>query len=212
MAIEIKQLKLADMTQGQAITENWGRPTPYGKRWWDANNRNIENAYNGLAAIVAELEAQQIELAAQQAELEAQQAELEDQQAQITTVVNDLVDVVNFLTYYTNYIDVNIRGWINTYARGGAVASGEVTATTSGGGSPGYINISHGAGIYPTTGAVNVQMKGTSPYCVNIASYDNFTISAYVWDPTTGAGASGVSVTLVWSMWWWAALPSVPVA
>lgn len=230
MALTLTPIKLADINIGSSLTDNWGRPTPYGQRWWNGNNANIQSSINGLQAVIAELEAQQAELEAAQAELEAQQLQIEGivadltdvvnqqadilddlaaQQVQINNLISDLSDTVDFLAYYVNYVDLNIRGYINTYVRGGAVRSGDISANTS---VAGLVTIAHGAGVSPSTGAVNIQMIGTTAYCVNVFGYDSTNIVAYVWDPTTGAAAAGVTVNLIWNMWFWDALPSVPVA
>lgn len=95
-------LKLADVQIGSALTENWGRPTPYFQRYMQDNNSRITASITGVEGALAELALQQAQLTAQQAQLTTIVSNLTAQQAALANLVYATIGTANTIIDYTD--------------------------------------------------------------------------------------------------------------
>lgn len=91
-------LKLADISVGSALTENWGRPTSYFQRWLNDNNRRIAASFDGvvevqqeLALVVDALADVVDELVDQQGQIDDALDELQQQQLLLDSTISDII-------------------------------------------------------------------------------------------------------------------------
>jgi len=161
--MEIAPLRLADLSVGSALTENWGRPTSYFHRYLQDNNSRITASISGIVAVQAELQIVVDELA-------DVVTDLGDQQDQITDLVTSLNEQVQRLNRVAG---VGFWGAILTDG------SGEFSWTHGGDPGAGYtMQYSH---VYAT---------GTTPYIAQMTSVDDYVITGIFFDLTGAPVAS----------------------
>lgn len=175
--------KLADINNGSALVENWGRPTSYFQRWLQANNAAITTSIAGLIQVEADLQAQEAELAATVATLNAT----------VTTLNATVTTLSNQVTFTSN---------LSTAIIGTGSGTGLAFSSTD---ANGIIEFAHGYNGVPIGYPAAAQFSMAAPagdiplpiYHIQIIRVDNTNIKFGCYD-FTGAPIVSTGVSYVW--------------